>query len=191
MSVYRHSTKLPLQWSTSELLLVIEKVYLHSHCFNISWALWVLSCRASVLGDISVTPFVIQYVLTWNLKHEWLTVWHSDVSCLCSYSCLMQLCKPMQVSSCRLSWLLGRLNPKNDFYKKSNRFGWNWYIYKKKCIPFEWKSFFRENYTCTLLFLGCFCFFHVCPNNEQEFHWWVWTASLISMFIWLFGCGMQ
>lgn len=43
---------------------------------------------------------------------------------LSSYLCLMQLCKPMQMYSYHLSRLLGRFNPKNDFfYKKLSRFG--------------------------------------------------------------------
>lgn len=102
-----------------------EKVYLHSHCFNTSWALWFLSCRASVLGNISVSSLVKRYVLTWNLR-AWMTysVAQWCLVCLRLNSCLMQLCKPMQMSSCHFSWLLGRINPKNDFFYKNKQKSW-------------------------------------------------------------------
>lgn len=78
--------------------------------------------------------------------------------CLCLNSCLMQLCKPMQMSSCHLSWLLGRINPKNDFFIRitRNRFGRNRYIYKKNAYLLDENLFFRKIYTCTLLFVVSF-----------------------------------
>ena len=113
--------------------------------------------------------------------------------CVCTrvwFSCV-NLCRCLLVVS---AGLLGKDQPKEWFFimkKMSNRFGRNRYIYKKKkkCIPFLNENlFFREKYTCVLLFLGCFFLSHVS---------WVWAGnvigefSLITVFIWLFGCCMR
>ncbi len=120
MSVYRSSTELPLQRSTSNRHI---KVYLHSHCFKTSWAPWFVRWQPGFrfwwhIFDSICTPVCVDLKSPSMNDLQCGTV--TSHVCLCLYSCLMQLCKPMQVSSsCRFSWLLGRINPKNDFFIKS------------------------------------------------------------------------
>lgn len=160
----RHSTR-PLLWSTTELLwlntnrkrstsILIASI-LHRHFDFLAVG---LPFRWHICDSIGNTVCADLKSLSMNDLQRGTVMSHV---CLCLNSCLMQLCKPMQMSSCHLSWLLGRINPKNDFLlkkKSRNRFGWNRYIYKKKCITFGWKPFFREKYTCTLLFVVFFPF---------------------------------
>lgn len=110
---------------------------------------------------------------------------------LCLYSRLIQLCKPMQVSSCRLSWFVGQGSTQRMIFynkkkKKSNRFGRNRYIYKKKknnAYLFWMKIFFfREKYTCVLLFLGCFSFSCVL-SVSRKCHWWVSTHYCVYLTV--------
>lgn len=166
LSVRRGSTKLPRQWSTAELLWFNTNrkglppfSLLQYFMGTLISQLPGFRFRRHICDSICNSVCVDLKSLSVNDSRCGAVMSHV---CLCLYSRLMQLCKPMQVSSCRLSWLLGRINPKNDFYKKSNRFGQNRYIYKNAYLLNE-NLFFREKYTCTLFFLGFF--FHVCPKQ--------------------------
>lgn len=175
MSLYRNSSELPLQWSTSELL-------------------WFTTNRKG-LPPFSLLQYFMGTLISWlpGFRSRWhicnsigTTVCNdqkspsmNDLQCgtVVSHVCLcFELASNATVQTYADVFLSFQLvvgkdyNPKNDFYKKSNRFGRNKYIYKKKCIHFEWKSFFRENYTCTLLFVGSFfmCVLTVSRNSTGE-----------------------
>lgn len=62
------------------------KLYLHSHCFDPSWALWFLSCRAYVQADVLLNTVCV------DPKCEWHAVSHVCVSvCVCVNVCVKQL----------------------------------------------------------------------------------------------------
>lgn len=96
----------------------------------------------------------------------------------------------MQVSSCRLSWFVGQGSTQRMIFynkKKKSRIGLDEidiFIRKKKiCIPFLNENlFFREKYTCVLLFLGCFSFSCVL-SVSRKCHWWVSTHYCVYLTV--------
>ena len=119
-----------------------EKLYLHSHCFNTSWALWFLSCRASVSRDVSVPPLVKHLCFDLRSLSSVSDSQRGTVSVCVGTRVWCSCANPMQMSSLHFSWLLEGSTQRMIFFIIS-RIGLDEIdIFIKKMSTFWMKSFF-------------------------------------------------